>query len=559
MQDSKYLCSRYKKPNKLLYLMFLLLSLVSMVNKDFDVIIIGAGISGLTAAALLSKSGLKVCVLERHYLIGGYLQGFDRQDFVFDTAIHWLNQCGENGTVTKVFKYLGEDFPKPVTMKSIHKHITSDYEFVLTNNPEILKNQLIHDFPHEEKGIEKFFKAARKVAEVSNKFPKFFISNEAMSGIRKWTFSLKQLHIIYPLIKYALYGGEKGVKKGLRKFFKDERMLNLFCSEPDLLSCLFPIAWAYNQDYQNPPIGGSKVIPAWLESKISKNGSEVILSAEVVNIAIENNEFRGVTYKKRHKEYSLTASHLIAACDIDTVYNKLLPPAAVPQKLKTTIDNSELYSSYLTISIALNCTAESLGFGDVMLYVFNEETARTEHISGDPHKSFISILAPTVRDKTLAPENKGTLNIFVPAWMNYEDNWKTTINAKGEFVRTDAYKKLKEDFAQIIFERIEGKICPNLREHILFYEVATPITYHRYTHNKDGSMMGTRPGKVNMKSKVAHYKSPVKNLFIGGHWAELGGGVPIAVKAAYNSSLMVLKDLNKNAYKELLKYPKTWL
>ncbi len=559
MQDSKYLCSRYKKPNKLLYLMFLLLSLVSMVNKDFDVIIIGAGISGLTAAALLSKSGLKVCVLERHYLIGGYLQGFDRQDFVFDTAIHWLNQCGENGTVTKVFKYLGEDFPKPVTMKSIHKHITSDYEFVLTNNPEILKNQLIHDFPHEEKGIEKFFKAARKVAEVSNKFPKFFISNEAMSGIRKWTFSLKQLHIIYPLIKYALYGGEKGVKKGLRKFFKDERMLNLFCSEPDLLSCLFPIAWAYNQDYQNPPIGGSKVIPAWLESKISKNGSEVILSAEVVNIAIENNEFRGVTYKKRHKEYSLTASHLIAACDIDTVYNKLLPPAAVPQKLKTTIDNSELYSSSLTISIALNCTAESLGFGDVMLYVFNEETARTEHISGDPHKSFISILAPTVRDKTLAPENKGTLNIFVPAWMNYEDNWKTTINAKGEFVRTDAYKKLKEDFAQIIFERIEGKICPNLREHILFYEVATPITYHRYTHNKDGSMMGTRPGKVNMKSKVAHYKSPVKNLFIGGHWAELGGGVPIAVKAAYNSSLMVLKDLNKNAYKELLKYPKTWL
>lgn len=559
MQDSKYLCSRYKKLNKLLYFMFLLLSLVSMVNKDFDVIIIGAGISGLTAAALLSKSGLKVCVLERHYLIGGYLQGFDRQDFVFDTAIHWLNQCGENGTVTKVFKYLGEDFPKPVTMKSIHKHITSDYEFVLTNNPEILKNQLIHDFPHEEKGIEKFFKAARKVAEVSNKFPKFFISNEAMSGIQKWTFSLKQLHIIYPLIKYALYGGEKGVKKGLRKFFKDERMLNLFCSEPDLLSCLFPIAWAYNQDYQNPPIGGSKVIPAWLESKISKNGSEVILSAEVVNIAIENNEFRGVTYKKRHKEYSLTASHLIAACDIDTVYNKLLPPAAVPQKLKTTIDNSELYSSSLTISIALNCTAESLGFGDVMLYVFNEETARTEHISGDPHKSFISILAPTVRDKTLAPENKGTLNIFVPAWMNYEDNWKTTINAKGEFVRTDAYKKLKEDFAQIIFERIEGKICPNLREHILFYEVATPITYHRYTHNKDGSMMGTRPGKVNMKSKVAHYKSPVKNLFIGGHWAELGGGVPIAVKAAYNSSLMVLKDLNKNAYKELLKYPKTWL
>lgn len=537
---------------------FNLLLLKQMTKKDFDVIIIGAGVSGLTAAALLSKAGLKVCVLERHYLIGGYLQGFDRKGFVFDTAIHWLNQCGDQGTVTKVFEYLGKDFPRPITMQSIHQHETKNYSFVLTNNPEDLKAQLIKDFPHEEAGIEKFFKAARTVADVSNKFPQFFLSNESLSGLPKMTYKLKQLRIIFPIIKYALYGGEKGVEKGLRKFFKDERLLELFCSEPDLLSCLFPIAWAYNKDYQNPPIGGSKVIPEWLESKIEKNGSEVILSAEVTNIGIANNVFQEVTYKKRHKDYTISANHLIAACDIDTLYNKLLPAEAVPQKLKEKLSKSELYSSSLTISVALNCTAESLGFKDVMLYLFNEETKRTEHISGDPHKSFISILAPTVRDKTLAPEGQGTLNIFVPAWMMYEDNWKTKVNEKGEFVRTDEYKALKEQFAQIIFERVEKQVCPNLREHILFYEVATPVTYHRYTHNKDGSMMGTRPGRINMQLKVAHYRAPVKNIFIGGHWAELGGGVPIAVKAAFNASLMVLKDVNKEEYKKLADYPKTW-
>ena len=82
-----------------------------MEIEKFDVIIIGAGISGLTSAALLSKTGLKVCVLERHYLIGGYLQGFDRKEFIFDTAIHWLNQCGKEGTVSKLFNYIGEDYP----------------------------------------------------------------------------------------------------------------------------------------------------------------------------------------------------------------------------------------------------------------------------------------------------------------------------------------------------------------------------------------------------------------------------------------------------------------
>ena len=114
-----------------------------MEKYDYDVIIIGSGVSGLTSAALLSKEGLKVCVLERHYLIGGYLQGFERKGFIFDTAIHWLNQFNETGTVTKVFNYLGSDFPRPVEMKNIHRHIGDEYSFLLTNNPDNLKNKLI--------------------------------------------------------------------------------------------------------------------------------------------------------------------------------------------------------------------------------------------------------------------------------------------------------------------------------------------------------------------------------------------------------------------------------
>jgi prolycopene isomerase len=142
--------------------------------------------------------------------------------------------------------------------------------------------------------------------------------------------------------------------------------------------------------------------------------------------------------------------------------------------------------------------------------------------------------------------------LYVPAWITYENYWKTERNENGGVIRTEAYKSLKETYANVIIDRVVQKMCPNLREHILFYEVATPITYYRYTQNRDGSMMGTRPGKINMQSKIAHYKTPVKNVIIGGHWAELGGGVPIATKAAYNASLIVLKDKNMEAYNELV-------
>lgn len=525
-----------------------------MTNEDFDVVIIGAGVSGLTSAALLSKSGLKVCVLERHRLIGGYLQGFSRKGFRFDTAIHWLNQYNKEGSITKVFEYLGKDYPKPFKMKTIHKHMSYDYEYTLSNNPDDLKKKLIADFPHEKAGLDKFFEAAKAVAKVSSNFNKFYLSQETKNGFKKMTYKLKQLSIIYPIIKYALYGGEEKVEKGLRKFFSDEELLKVFSSEPDLLSCLFPIAWAYNDDYQNPPDGGSQVIPEWLLTKIADNGSELVLSANVNNIEVVDGKFKSVTYTKRTKEYKVNAKYMIAACDVDVLYNKLLPKELIPDKIKQRLEDSELYSSSLTISVALNCKAEDLGFGHEMLIVLNDDTARMEHSGGDPHKSQISILAPSVRDKSLAPENHGTLNIFVPAWMDYADNWGTGLNEKGEYDRNEAYKKIKEDYAQIIFERIEKRICPDLRKHVLFYEVATPITYYRYTHNKNGSMMGTRPGKINMQLKVARYKTPIKNLFVGGHWAELGGGVPIAVKAAYNSSLLVLKDHDKSAYKEMVTY-----
>lgn len=524
-----------------------------MESEEYDVVIIGAGISGMTAAALLTKAGLKVCVLERHYLIGGYLQGFSRKEFIFDTAIHWLNQCGPKGTVSRVFDYIGKDYPRPQEMKKIQRHIGDEHDYTLTNQPEELMNQLIKDFPHEEKGIRKFFKVGRRIAKVSEKFDRFYQSKETKGWLGRMFYPFYQLSIIYPLIPYALYGGNDGVKKGLNKFFKDPGIHKMYGAERDLLSCLFPIAWAYNNDYQNPPIGGSQAFPAWMNEQIdTSNGSQVILSANVHEIMVEDGRFTGVKYIKRGKPYTIRGKELIAACDLTVLHKYLLPKQVASEEILEKLSGAEMYSSSVTISLALDCTAEELGFDHELIFLSNDGSTRDELSSGDPHKSAISILAPTARDKTLAPENHGTLTLYVPAWMEYEDFWKTEVDGKGEFIRTDEYKALKEKYADIILDRVEEKVCPNLREHILFREVATPITYYRYTHNAGGSMMGARPGKENMQSKVAQYKTNVENITIGGQWAELGGGVPIAMKAAYNASLIVLKRFDKKEFKRLV-------
>lgn len=524
-----------------------------MGEKDFDVIIVGAGISGLTAAALLAKYNLRVCVLEKHAHTGGYLQGFHRRGFHFDTAIHWLNQCGEQGTVTRVFRLIGSSYPKAETMTGIQRHLHPHHNYLLNHQPDELKEQLIKDFPQEEQGIRRFFKEAQKIARVSRQFNRFFRSPETYSKIGAWLYSIRRFFLIIPLIKHVFYHGEEGVKKGLSRYFKDEQIHELFCAEQDMLSCLFPVAWAYNQDYQYPPLGGSRTYPMWLVDQIKQSDSEIRTNAGVNQILLKNGQFDGVSYTQQGVTHSIKSKYLLAACDIHQTYQWLANAGVkgADFQLKN-LQKIKLYSSSVTLSIALDCRAEDLGFSKELILLCEKDVKRMEHSSGNPHKSAISILAPSSRDQSLAPEGNGTLTIYVPAWMDYKEEWQTTRDEQGKIIRTDDYKNLKNEFANTILDRVEQAVCPELRQHIIFMDVATPVTYYRYTSNKDGSMMGGRPGKENMQNKVAHYRTPLPNVFISGQWAELGGGVPIAVKAGYNASLLVLRKENPDAYKKLI-------
>ena len=77
-----------------------------------DVVVIGSGVGSLPATALLSQAGLRVSVFEAQGQPGGYLSGFEREGFRFDTAVQWLNQCHPGGFVHRLFSALGDDFPK---------------------------------------------------------------------------------------------------------------------------------------------------------------------------------------------------------------------------------------------------------------------------------------------------------------------------------------------------------------------------------------------------------------------------------------------------------------
>lgn len=524
------------------------------LKDHYNVVVIGAGISGLTSAALLSQAGFSVLVLELDSRPGGYLAGFRRKDFRFDSAIHWLNQMGPRGLVTRIFDFIGNDHPVASSQKKIKRYLGDNYDYLLTNNPDEFKAELIRDYPHEKKGIEKFFRHAKELGASFESLSTASRTEESMGGLEYGIHMLKKLRFALPFIKHIRFTGANGVEKGLNRYFKDKGLHQIFGSEMDLLSCLVPIGWAYYGDYQLPPVGGSQVFPEWLSHVIESYGNDIQFQSRVQQILIENGQAAGCRFEYKQNSYLVSSDYVIAACDIQSLYERMLPPDVIPEKLKKKLNEAKLYSSSVTLSLALNCPVEDLGFGEEMIYLSKNGQDREAHANGDPHTNGISILAPSFRDPSLAPKGKGTLTIYVPAFFAQADEWKTERNEAGDLIRGEAYKLHKQQYADILLERLEERLAPGLRKHIEYCDIATPITHWRYTNNRDGSMMGARPGKENMQAKIAHYKTPVKNLILGGHWAELGGGVPIAVRAAANAALLVLKESGNPAWKDLANY-----
>ncbi len=512
------------------------------VPTEAEIVVIGAGQGGLTAAALLAKAGREVVVIEPEYRPGGYLAGFTRRKFIFDSAIHWLNQCGSGGFVHKMMSWIGDDFPVCEPLHQIRRYKGDSFDYLLTDTPEDLLRQFKADMPGNDAGLDRMFRDARLIGKRMVQYADLMRSTETMGLFSKALYGMKMAVWGMPFARFY----KKTAVEGLQRYVPSGRLGEIFASEEALLAVLVPLGWAYNKDFQAPPAGGSQAFPRWLVERVRGFGSEVVLKKRVEQILLEDGRAAGVRLESGE---TIKARYVLAACDLETVYSKMLPEGVIPRDLLEKLNKAELYDSSVTLSMGLDCPAQDLGFGEEMIYLSRDGVTREELNSGDPHKSGLSILAPTVRDPSMAPEGKGTLTVYCPATLEYGDHWRT----EGDLKRGEAYKAFKNDYARVVLDRVEATVAPGLQDHIAHLDVATPVTHLRYTGNKGGSIMAARPSKANIRARIAHYRTPVKNLLLSGHWAEYGGGVPIATKAGTNAALLVLKQEDKRAFKELVR------
>jgi prolycopene isomerase len=482
------------------------------MSEKYDVIIIGAGIGGLTAGAILARNGKKVLVLEKNPVVGGYAVCFKRKGFVFDASLHMINGCNPDGPTYSIFKKCGiankiQLLKPPYIYRSIFPDI--DIRIPQNNIPQYI-NILTKRFPLEQDGIIRLFKEMSRVFYEGNKFI-----------YSKLPFYME---LIYAPIKYRklfLYV-YKPYQIMLDSFLKDEHLKAIISQlwgyyglpPTKLNSFYFSYAWydfLHNGAYYLK--GGSQALTDALIEVIKENRGELKTNRDVDKIIIVNKVAKGVRVNKKEQFF---ADVIISNVDATKTFKFLVGEEWLPKSFIKKINRMNPSISIFQIYLGLNLNLKRSNINDYEIFINPDYDPNSQYqacINNDMGKVFIALTLYSNIDTDIAPKGKSVVGITT---LSGYDFWAN--------LSPEEYRSTKEIMANLLINRVE-KVIPHLSSCIEVKEVATPLTMERYTSNSKGAVYGW--SQIVSQSGIRRMDSntPIKNLYLASAWCRPGGGI----------------------------------
>lgn len=481
---------------------------MNTMNESADIIVIGSGIGGLTAAALLQERGFSTVVFEKNRYPGGSCSSFQREGYRFDagaSVFYGFGKNGSSGTLnlhTRIFRKLGIEVATLHDPVQIHYHLPNGFSVPVSHDRQTFLGALVLRFPHEAEGIEKFYLELEEV---------FDILSSMRAGSLEDPVHLISVGGAYPLKAVSLAVKTfKSMGKTARRYIRDEELLRFIDIEAyswavqDAVSTPLVNAGICLADRHhggiNYPVGGSGAIPEALCKGIEKFGGSVRFSSEVASIIMENGEARGVRLVDGSEHF---ARAVISNATIWDTFNRLITDS----RYRVEEERFLRAPSWFQLYLGVDASVIPAGF-----YV--------HHVLVDEWKSYnqsggtIYFSAPTILDPSLAPAGKHIVHAFVTAeveeWEQYE---------RG----SQPYRDAKEAVAAGIISRTE-RLLPGLSRAIELKVLATPLTHERYLNRFKGSYGPLlKPGQYILQKP--QNTTPVKNLFAAGDSTFPGQGV----------------------------------
>jgi phytoene dehydrogenase-like protein len=410
-------------------------------QSQYDVIVVGSGLGGLTSANRLAAAGHSTLLLEHHTQLGGLATWFKRGGHIFDVSLHGFPY----GMVKTCKKYWGKAIRDSIVQ--LKRIVFDNPQFSLTTT--FSKDDFIRI-------LQERFGVDQSVVEA------FFAAVDAMNFYDDQSLTTREL---------------------FARFFPGRSDIHRLLMEPITYangSTLDEPAITYGivfSNFMNRGVftfeGGTDKLIGLMAEELLAKGVDICTGARVDRILVENGAAVGVAVRGRE----IRARAVISNAGITNTIDKLVGPERFAEDFLGRFNQVQVNNSSCQVYFGIRKGETIDDIGDLLFTSTADEFSSEEMRRMDTKSRTFSLYYPRTR-----PQSLPDYTIVASMNANYDD-WAG--------LDKTAYRAAKEAMIERCFDDLERYI-PDVRAKVDTIESATPRTFHRYTLHTKGSSFGTK-------------------------------------------------------------------
>jgi phytoene dehydrogenase-like protein len=501
---------------------------------QYDYIIIGAGMGGLSAANFLAKYNKKVLVLEKHNIPGGLVTSFARKGTHFDLGIHGLYELKEGQAIPQFMEFWNAPQVETLSLSGDLKCFIDGKEYHIEHDK--VRESFLKQFPNNKDDVNRLV----DIMETINK--EMFSGTEAPEPPYDMN--------LFQLIKFGMTAKKNRpmfMKYGNKDAYK---ILDSFTASDELKTAIYSkspypmvfMSFAYQWGVFGKgcyPVEGMQAIPDAAVKGLKSLGGELKLNTEVTEILVKDNQAYGVKTKEGTEYYGIVISNASPQFTYEW-----LPDSTTKVKMKESISKRTLFEPVAAFFMAFDESKYSLNNLEGISILSKKDYKKgTEEYSPETAPIVINIYPKREHDEFRS------LVALVPIGYEYHNDWDTEAGRN----RGDKYRELKKEVEKILLDRIGKHMGSDFMNAVSYHELSTPMTYERYTYSKNGSFMGWSATQSEY-GKYLKQRTDVKDLYLVGQWVFPGFGVAGVMASGYYLAKEILKSEGIDLKKDFTEY-----